>query len=259
MSKREDIIEGKDAANRAYGLVYSCNCGWLDIGHLTPRSPRRFVGAESLWQQLRAEGRDAVAPVYEPRRRGLYHAQFPDGATGFKVTYMQDMWLAPGGVRLLQSKAMRSYLVRHHLPTAVKQKIALAIFMEVSTAFEGMQSSFPYSLATDSGFSQEDLPSNLIGLYIALGLVTKQQAMAECRPTSKTTSLAMWDRYGAVGADRNKNRSFDPVLRPDTSIDDNAERLCRDECAGQPRQPPAFLKRLTPEPKGWNFADLPNW
>lgn len=37
MSKREDIVDGSEAVGKQYGLVYTCNLGWLDLGHMNPR------------------------------------------------------------------------------------------------------------------------------------------------------------------------------------------------------------------------------
>ena len=38
-----------------FGIIYTCNCGWLDLGHLYTRSSRPGVGAASLWNSLIAE------------------------------------------------------------------------------------------------------------------------------------------------------------------------------------------------------------
>jgi len=63
----------------------------------------------------------------------------------------------------------RNYLVRYGLSWAEKRTVALTILMEVSNLFEGFQSSFPWNVRTNSGFSQEDLISNLFGFHIAIG------------------------------------------------------------------------------------------
>lgn len=36
MSKRSEIIDGRDAANSLYGLVYTEVLGWIDLGQLVP-------------------------------------------------------------------------------------------------------------------------------------------------------------------------------------------------------------------------------
>jgi hypothetical protein len=43
MSKREDILDGTEILNlmKKYGLIYTCNCGWIDLGHLNPENKRK--------------------------------------------------------------------------------------------------------------------------------------------------------------------------------------------------------------------------
>jgi hypothetical protein len=124
----------------------------------------------------------------------------------------------------------------------------------VSLGFERMQGKFPFGMVSgDSSFSLEDLVSNLVGFYIAIGLATKSQVLNSARPVSKSAALQIWDRDGSVGS--RKNREFTPQLSTDTSHDDG--RSCRDECFGQPRSLPAFLSSITPARKGQLFIDLP--
>jgi len=84
----------------------------------------------------------------------------------------------------------------------------LAIFMDVSVAFEGLQRNWFFKHVTDSGFSVEDLVSNLVGFYRALypGI----DFIRICEPVSKAESLEIWDEHGAVG--ENKNEEFKPIL-----------------------------------------------
>lgn len=126
--------------------------------------------------------------------------------------------------------------------------------MEVSLGFERMQGSFPFGMITsDSSFSLEDLVSNLVGFYIAIGAVTKAQVLAAARPVSKTAALQIWDRDGSVGS--RKNREFVPQLSTDTSYDSG--RSCNDACIGQPRSFPAFLSSVQPATKGQLFINFP--
>ena len=32
-------------------FIYTCNCGWLDLGHMDDSSDERFKGPRNLWQQ----------------------------------------------------------------------------------------------------------------------------------------------------------------------------------------------------------------
>lgn len=175
-------------------LVYSCNCGWLDLGHANARSRRKYVGAESLWNQVMHERVEKNQKVeqskYEP---------------GYRVVYKQDM--AGFGMRAGETGR---YLVRPNLSIKQKESVALAIFMEISLRFEGMQDSWPYSWATDSGFSVEDLVSNLIGFYATIRPGTDYLRL--CQPVSIQASEAVWDNHGNPG--NTKNRAFEPKFYP---------------------------------------------
>ncbi|WP_133510062.1 hypothetical protein [Candidatus Thiosymbion oneisti] len=89
MSNRDDI--------KSKRLIYTCNCGWIDLGHVKDDAKYEFVGVKNLWKQIR--GGD-LPPGVDPRR--LYDrpgpsgfpyvdplerlAHFHDGAPGYKVT-----------------------------------------------------------------------------------------------------------------------------------------------------------------------------
>lgn len=180
--------------------------------------------------------------------------RFPDGATGFKVVSAQQMGKRLGLGVSVRGNFQREYVVRHRLGELQKRAVALKIFMEVSLGFERMQGKFPFGLVSgDSSFSREDLVSNLVGFYIAVGTVTKGQVLAAARPVSKSAALQIWDREGSVGS--RKNFEFTPQLATNTGHDDG--RSCRDECVGQPRSFPAFLSSVTPATKGQLFIDFP--
>ena len=89
----------------------------------------------------------------------------------------------------------------------------------------------------DSGFSAEDLVSNLIGFYRAVE--APRDYIALCEPVSRQEAWYVWDTYGAVG--QNKNKEFSPYLYP-TKPDSKLAPI---------RVPlPAFLNTITPEPPG---------
>lgn len=254
-----------------YGLIYTCNCGWVDLGHLNPDSPRAQIGAANLWRAIRAGGpaveryecSDAgmaqrmgmaslgggfpvlIEPAHCHRER---HERFADGQTGFAVTYRQDHGGYPG-----RPGVAGRYLVKHGLTLQQQRAVALAIFMQVSHDFERFQSGWPGRWLTDSGYSQEDLVSNLIGFTIAVGLVSKAEAIAACRPVSQATAERIWQSQGPVGA--NKNRRFEPVLL-DSSYDDPLRRICGDDCAGAPRQFPAVFRQIRPARAGQEYRRL---
>ena len=86
----------------------------------------------------------------------------------------------------------------------------LAMMMSLATKFEGLQASFPISLVMDSGFSGEDLVSDLLGFY---RVVSIQNPFDMLRPVSKDEALKRWDYYGKIG--NWKNEGFTPLLFPD--------------------------------------------
>lgn len=90
-----------------------------------------------------------------------------------------------------------------------QKSIALAMMMTMARKFEAFQGSFPNNLVTDSGFSGEDLVSDLLGFY---RVVSIQNPFPQLRPVSKDDALKRWD-YGKIGSW--KNETFQPLLFPD--------------------------------------------
>lgn len=279
MSSFRDIETGyKRLSGKAnYGLVYTCNCGWLDLGHLSPENDNMLIGAQNLWRQLNGGGLDAKISWgyhYPPYFRRYNYpdrvlkqmrtdgkARFPNGETGFKVTSRQQMPLPLGMGNVGETQ---SFLVRRNLSELELKSVALSIFILVSLGFETFQRSLeaggianffseiirgkPY----DSGFSREDLVSNLIGFYVGVGEISKTDAIAACHPVSEQTAVEVWNREGAVG--QRKNESFVPDYAADTYTVDDVS--CKDECIGQPRQLPDVFKRIRPQQPGRNYLPL---
>jgi hypothetical protein len=145
------------------------------------------------------------------------------------------------------------FVVQHGLTVEQKKSVALAIFVEISLRFERLQL-FAESLGIGkSGFSQEDLVSNLIGFYIAISEVSMPVALRACQPVSAKTAYEIWDREGAVGD--HKNYSFTPQLAHKTFPGPGS--ACCDECSGAPRTFPKLFTRIRPATKGILFCDLP--
>lgn len=208
-----------------FGIIYTCNCGWLDRAHSYSAPVRRpWVGAESLWRSLQIE--DGM-----PERLGRRQA--------FVVGYRQDAVKKFAGVKLYPG-VTKLYVVARGLSNAQKRQVALAIFREVSLKFEELQNSWIARKLTgsDSGFSEEDLVSDLIGFYKVLD--PKLDVDKLCRPVSIAASRRVWNANGPVG--RNKNKSFTPILHP-----------C-DECADGGAFPKEF-QSISPAKKGELFDD----
>lgn len=182
MSKREDIIGGSEAHDRLYGLIYTERCGWVDLGHANP------AGARELWRKIKNE--KSMGPA-------------PDGY--FLIRYNQMM-----GRPYFKVGTYRSFYIKKGLSLNDKKSVALSVFLEVSHAFESMQADWFWSRFTNSGFSEEDLVSDLIGFYRAVN--QGPQYISLCKPVSKSTALQLWDKYGPVG--NNKNHVPVPYIYP---------------------------------------------
>ncbi|WP_338559912.1 hypothetical protein [Erwinia sp. E_sp_B04_7] len=180
MSKRSEIIDGKDAAIRQRGLIYTEVLGWVDLGH--------------------AQGKD-IRDLLNQISRGE-----SSGKDFYDVRYSQGM-TSPYG--LFRSGKMVTWRIRHGRPYWEQKSIALAMMMTIARRFEAFQGSFPNNLVTDSGFSGEDLVSDLLGFY---RVVSVQHPFGMLRPVSKDEALRRWDYYGKIG--NWKNETFEPLLFP---------------------------------------------
>ncbi len=216
MSERSDIIDGKDAPIARRGLVYTCRCGWLDLGHARPDN------AKKLWRNLN-----------HPAVRSA------DGVW-FKVTFH----LSVKGYDVIGGDfAVRSGLGRGEL-----EGVGLGILLRVSHWFESTQNILP-DFISDSGYSVEDMISNLVSYYRAVK--GDEDYVAECQPVSKATAEKIWDTFGAVGS--HKNKTLRPYLFP-----------CK-ECGlssdgGQSGELPVFLAKIQPATEGklfrkWRLTD----
>lgn len=185
MTSRSDIIDSTQAVGRKYGLVYTRKCGWIDLGHANPDGPD---GAKNLWDKILNEKDEG------------------GGKTGFfRITYKQIM-----GNRHIKIGIQKKYDIKKGISEDNKKSVALAIFLDVSDTFESMQSSWPFKWGTNSGYSAEDLVSDLVSFYRAVN--PNYPYIQSFQPVSKDLALQIWDKYGAVG--KNKNFSMAPFLYP---------------------------------------------
>ncbi len=217
MSKRSDIIEGIKASSSAKGLVYTCLAGWIDLGHARPNGARYLCNLIS----------DEIGDTSK------------DGK-GFKTTYSQSMKKYG-----FHKTVSTDYYIEKGLSKRQKESVALAIYLEVSMYFDAVQGSYPYKIFTDSGYSAEDLISNIVGFYRALN--PHIDYISRLRPVSQKEALRIWDTYGSVGS--NKNRFTGPYLYP-----------CRECQEGVGFGPvcgllPPWLTTIVPASKGTIFRD----
>jgi len=210
MTKRSDIIDNSDryiTRNTPTGLIYTENLGWIDLGHANP------TGAERLWQQM-------VMP------RG-------GDDTWFDVNYDQSMSTNVFGIGITTG-IYRRFLVRRGLSDRVLQGVALSIFIGTSHQFESLQDFWPYVVLTDSGYSAEDLVSNLFGFCQAVNYADYTSFLHIC---AKEKAYRIWDYYGPVG--EYKNKSVLPLLFPDP-----LEKTCKLE--PHLGRLPIFMSTITP-------------
>lgn len=214
MSIRGEIINGNLAHRSSYGLIYTEVLGWVDLGHAQGTDIR------NLWAQM-------------------LRGEFQSGPT-YDVTYKQSM---VGLKRRLTVGKSITWRLKKGLPYHQKQSIALAMMMTVALRFEGFQGSFPFSWATDSGFSGEDLVSDLLGFYRVMSCMNN--VFSYLKPVSKEEALKRWDHYGKIGSW--KNETFKPLLFPDPAHFPNVRPHFG--------QLPNFMKTVTPYNR-WTSEDV---
>ena len=175
MASRLDIEKSR--------LVYTQEIGWIDRNHALGGDAR------SLWAQLLTEN---TTPYYKDY---------------FLVSYDQLM-----GKFFIKMGVTSCWLVKKGLREEDKKSIALSIMFYISTLFETHQGRFLFSglLGSDSGFSGEDLISNLLGFY---SVIEPRDYWSLIKPVPTETALRIWDHYGPVG--KYKNRELRPWIFPD--------------------------------------------
>lgn len=188
-------------------LIYTCNCGWIDLGHVNPASARKLLA-------------DVKAAAAKPH--------------GDWVHYNQTVWGLPvaGG----------AYWVHGGISPAMQEQVALTIFQNTSHSYEGLQSFF----GSSSGYSEEDLVSNLIGFYAAADNKTAEETIKEkCgKILSIEAAQQVWQQTGGIS--QNRNRRWEPTLHKCTR--------CQQECPEDRAFPAEFsrIKRTIPG-KGFSY------
>ncbi|UYM57714.1 hypothetical protein [Leclercia adecarboxylata] len=183
MSSRQDIRDGADFEHSLRGLIYTDVLGWIDMGHA------RGDDVEELRRQfVQGEG---------------------SGRNYYVVMYRQDMSVAKFSSRLGIGRFAK-WEIRRGRDTHEINRMMLAMMMSTAFNFEDLQSLRLFTWYTDSGFSGEDLVSDLFGFYRAI----RPGFYADLvKPVSYESALRRWDYYGAIGSF--KNRGFKPIIFPD--------------------------------------------
>jgi hypothetical protein len=226
MASRVEIINGNVAETSDKGIVYTKKCGWIDLGHARPK------GAKELWDMVHYEkGKKINIEVNNSslhKTKGYQKEKPPSHI----VMYAQIM--SKHGFKVGFGKL---FLVKKGLSLPQKRAVALAIFLNVSIGFETYQGSWPYCWFTDSGFSGEDLVSDLIGFYRAVYPYRKYLEL--CEPVSKKKALEIWDKAGPIGS--HKNRTIRPLLFNGRSL--------------VPGDLPPFLTTIKPAKPGYSYQE----
>ena len=174
MTTKADIDRGR--------LVYSCNCGWIDWKHAEPGSAMR-----AYWNTI----------LTESGARSLTR-------NGFNVTLSQGSGVL--GIELM--RGLQSAFVPYGVTLEEKKGIALDIFKKVSEQHEGIQLSWE-GWGTSSGFSEEDLVSNLIAFYRTVEHYSRSLVESErvCHVLTKEQSKDVWNSSNGLF----KNKTWKPV------------------------------------------------
>jgi hypothetical protein len=94
-----------------HGIIYTCNCGWLDRGHASTRSSRPPVGTDWLWNSLLGE-------------RGP--SDTLKGRPAYILAYRQDAFKEYAGMTFYPGLT-KYYLVLKGLSFSSKAQVGLAL------------------------------------------------------------------------------------------------------------------------------------
>ncbi|KFC07718.1 hypothetical protein GTGU_01678 [Trabulsiella guamensis ATCC 49490] len=193
MSNRADIVDGMLATTNTHGLVYTEELGWIDLGH--------------------AQGNDAriLKRKLEQESFSKHYQKYNDWY--YPIHYYQEMvkrTIILGKDLRFHTGVQTNIMVRSCLSPSMKARVALTLMYGTAKRFEAWQDSILFNWYTDSGFSVEDLVSDLVGFYRVFGSGPDPLWLA--KPVSYTTAVQIWDAYDPIG--KYKNKKFSPYLFP---------------------------------------------
>lgn len=174
-------------------LVYSEVLGWIDLRHA------REWDIRDLLSEFRI-GEASGKPYYT-------------------IQYLQ--YMRAFGSRIGTGKFICWEVKRGRSQREI-YSIMLAMMMQTARLFENYQSQWFFSWYTDSGFSGEDLASDLLGFYRTI-LPTDYRPRLKL--VSKESALRRWDHYGPIGDF--KHTGFSPLLFPDPDDKSTNNWYCR--------------------------------
>jgi RHS repeat-associated protein len=156
-------------------VVYSCNCGWIDLEHIAADQPAQILTAVANYNA----GADGASPFIKVK----IHQTAGILVTGIAADY--KLAFAPGSLS-------NSEIIEY----------ALAVYITTQKAFESHQGTLPGGSA-QSSFAVEDLPSDYMGMMIAANQmfppegVSATDLMEDCKVLTQPESMYVFAKgYG---------------------------------------------------------------
>ena len=181
------------------GTIYdfSTNCGWIDWHHANPW----------LMTELIKRVRDASDGLKDPASGAPAAGAPATGAAAAAAPAGQvtTPTMTSRGLGLVIHAAAFQVKLKRALSDAEVVSVSLSLFKTLSIMFETQQRATDW--LRESSFAQEDLPSNLIGFYMAAKNYDQPAIRGFCGALSQQDSLKEYDR----NHDFVKNHDFTPV------------------------------------------------
>lgn len=199
MTDRIDLMPDAKGFRR---VSYTCRYGFVDWGHALPGRPSDPNSLAGLHRQLTTE--KGLWPGTETTDLRL------NGRPAFLVTYGMGMGKRVLGVKLGMS-TMAHWVVQRALSPRQREEVALGMLRLATEQFE----TFQEKMGLSSGYSAEDLPSNLLGLISLFRGLPLPQLRSMLGEVNVKDSTEVWDRQlGKAGLGSVKNRDWNPRLFP---------------------------------------------
>ncbi|MDY7078649.1 MAG: RHS repeat-associated core domain-containing protein, partial [Chloroflexota bacterium] len=207
---------------------FSCRCGWVDWAHAGPRTARAI------------------------KDRILANILDDCGSPEYKVIETGQASLLPptGGLAV----------VRKDLSLQERQQVALGIFMSLEEEIEDAQLAIERMTfgLTKSGYALEDLPSDLIGFYVAWmtdkgisGDDLRKRVGLEreppCYVLDQKDSLEIFEVFEESGLLYEKNRQWAPLEIPGGCF--GVQAKIAEKCGDMDTSWPADFSGVIPEPE----------
>lgn len=191
----DEYLTGKNGKIKTpkpkHGMIYTCNCGWIDAEHIEPDYVRDVI----------------LKPIFSDQPD---FAQNGDLGTRVKLGRAIEIW---GPIKAIDVNL--DYFVKAGLSTAQKEQAALALFKDFQNKIETQQGTGLTGVETEyvggaTSFSEEDLVSDLVGFYDGLRRTDWHDL---CKPVSVDESKKIFNRdgIGMITRHLGKNMTFNPV------------------------------------------------